>query len=194
MKATRTLQSEQQLVTDSAAAGFHPQDWSPAEPQPLVPTASRLSDVRATLLWKQDVSLTDTCGDLSSVSPPSLLRIQQEVPSKAVLEQEMVWMKEHLSMLGSPVVLCHNDLLCKNIIHNSKEGRWPSFPSPRHAGCCMLNTQREIKLLKFLSMVRWKMIIGCFFYVAGFPPIWWHHSRAAAAWCHFCLISEAEHY
>lgn len=49
-------------------------------------------------------------------------RIQQEVPSKAVLEQEMVWMKEHLSSLGSPVVLCHNDLLCKNIIHNSKEG------------------------------------------------------------------------
>ncbi|MEQ2179668.1 Ethanolamine kinase 1 [Goodea atripinnis] len=34
----------------------------------------------------------------------------------------MVWMKGHLSTLGSPVVLCHNDLLCKNIIHNSKEG------------------------------------------------------------------------
>ncbi|KAA8593254.1 hypothetical protein FQN60_009370 [Etheostoma spectabile] len=52
----------------------------------------------------------------------SNVRIQQEVPSKAVLEQEMVWMKEHLSTLGSPVVLCHNDLLCKNIIHNNKEG------------------------------------------------------------------------
>ncbi|KAM6947801.1 ethanolamine kinase 2 isoform 1-T1 [Lycodopsis pacificus] len=52
----------------------------------------------------------------------SNVRIQQEVPSKAVLEQEMVWMKEHLSTLGSPVVLCHNDLLCKNIIHNEKEG------------------------------------------------------------------------
>lgn len=51
-----------------------------------------------------------------------LSRFQQEVPSKAVLEQEMVWMKEHLSSLGSPVVLCHNDLLCKNIIHNNKEG------------------------------------------------------------------------
>uniref|UniRef100_A0AAQ5ZKR2 ethanolamine kinase n=1 Tax=Amphiprion ocellaris TaxID=80972 RepID=A0AAQ5ZKR2_AMPOC len=49
-------------------------------------------------------------------------RIQQEVPSKALLEQEMAWMKEHLSTLGSPVVLCHNDLLCKNIIHNNKEG------------------------------------------------------------------------
>ncbi|KAG5835449.1 hypothetical protein ANANG_G00244130 [Anguilla anguilla] len=49
-------------------------------------------------------------------------RIQQEVPSQEVLEQEMAWMKEHLSQLGSPVVLCHNDLLCKNIIHNIKEG------------------------------------------------------------------------
>ncbi|XP_048878534.1 ethanolamine kinase 2 [Brienomyrus brachyistius] len=49
-------------------------------------------------------------------------RIKQELPDKAVLEQEMAWMKEHLSQLGSPVVLCHNDLLCKNIIHNSKEG------------------------------------------------------------------------
>lgn len=49
-------------------------------------------------------------------------RIQQEVPSQEVLEQEMMWMKEHLSQLGSPVVLCHNDLLCKNIIHNAKEG------------------------------------------------------------------------
>ncbi|XP_051957051.1 ethanolamine kinase 1-like [Xyrauchen texanus] len=52
----------------------------------------------------------------------SNLRIQQEVPSQDVLEQEMAWMKEHLSQLGSPVVLCHNDLLCKNIIHNEEEG------------------------------------------------------------------------
>lgn len=52
-------------------------------------------------------------------------RIQQEVPSLEVLEQEMAWMKEHLSQLGSPIVLCHNDLLCKNIIHNDKEGKGP---------------------------------------------------------------------
>lgn len=49
-------------------------------------------------------------------------RIQQEVPSREVLEQEMMWMKEHLSQLGSPVVLSHNDLLCKNIIYNSAKG------------------------------------------------------------------------
>ena len=34
----------------------------------------------------------------------------------------MAWMKERLSNLGSPVVLCHNDLLCKNIIYNKKRG------------------------------------------------------------------------
>uniref|UniRef100_A0A8C6YYS8 ethanolamine kinase n=1 Tax=Nothoprocta perdicaria TaxID=30464 RepID=A0A8C6YYS8_NOTPE len=39
-------------------------------------------------------------------------------PSLEVLEQELAWMKETLSQLGSPVVLCHNDLLCKNIIYN----------------------------------------------------------------------------
>ncbi|KAK2101825.1 Ethanolamine kinase 1, partial [Saguinus oedipus] len=33
----------------------------------------------------------------------------------------MTWMKEILSNLGSPVVLCHNDLLCKNIIYNEKQ-------------------------------------------------------------------------
>ncbi|KAK2821615.1 hypothetical protein Q7C36_020958 [Tachysurus vachellii] len=49
-------------------------------------------------------------------------RIREEVPSKEVLEEEIAWMKEHLSQLSSPVVLCHNDLLCKNIIHNLKEG------------------------------------------------------------------------
>uniref|UniRef100_A0A2D4PP01 ethanolamine kinase n=1 Tax=Micrurus surinamensis TaxID=129470 RepID=A0A2D4PP01_MICSU len=34
----------------------------------------------------------------------------------------MAWMKERLSNLGSPVVLCHNDVLCKNIIYNGKQG------------------------------------------------------------------------
>lgn len=66
---------------------------------------------------------TTMCATTLTSPFPSLSRIQQEVPSKVVLEQEMVWMKEHLSTLGSPVVLCHNDLLCKNIIHNSKEGK-----------------------------------------------------------------------
>lgn len=39
-------------------------------------------------------------------------------------------MKETLSQLGSPVVLCHNDLLCKNIIYNQAQGWWQQFPPP----------------------------------------------------------------
>ncbi|NXM50239.1 EKI2 kinase, partial [Gymnorhina tibicen] len=49
------------------------------------------------------------------VSDPSL---PQDVPSLEALEQELAWMEETLSQLGSPVVLCHNDLLCKNIIYD----------------------------------------------------------------------------
>ncbi|XP_030071391.1 ethanolamine kinase 1 [Microcaecilia unicolor] len=49
-------------------------------------------------------------------------RFLNEVPSFQVLQEEMAWMKEKFSNLGSPVVLCHNDLLCKNIIYNDKQG------------------------------------------------------------------------
>nr|XP_005991748.1 PREDICTED: ethanolamine kinase 2 [Latimeria chalumnae] len=49
-------------------------------------------------------------------------RFHQEVPRLEILEQEITWLKEYLSQLNSPVVLCHNDLLCKNIIYNEKEG------------------------------------------------------------------------
>ncbi|XP_019402150.1 PREDICTED: ethanolamine kinase 2 isoform X3 [Crocodylus porosus] len=55
----------------------------------------------------------------TKVSNPSL---HQDVPSLEVLEQEVAWVQEYLSQLGSPVVLCHNDLLCKNIIYNETEG------------------------------------------------------------------------
>ncbi|NXP73449.1 EKI2 kinase, partial [Ramphastos sulfuratus] len=59
--------------------------------------------------------------DLSpKVSNPSL---QQDMPSLEMLEHELTWMKETLSQLGSPVVLCHNDLLCKNIIYNQTRER-----------------------------------------------------------------------
>ncbi|KAM6382705.1 ethanolamine kinase 1 isoform 2-T2 [Alca torda] len=49
-------------------------------------------------------------------------RFLSDIPSPQVLQEEMAWMKERLSNLGSPVVLCHNDLLCKNIIYNKKRG------------------------------------------------------------------------
>lgn len=39
-----------------------------------------------------------------------------------MLERELVWLKEHLPQLDSPVVFCHNDLLCKNIIYDSSKG------------------------------------------------------------------------
>ncbi|KAL1275804.1 hypothetical protein QQF64_035427 [Cirrhinus molitorella] len=49
-------------------------------------------------------------------------RLKSEVPSAACLSDEMIWLQQNLSKLGSPVVLCHNDLLCKNIIYNQQEG------------------------------------------------------------------------
>ncbi|NXJ53988.1 EKI2 kinase, partial [Spizaetus tyrannus] len=72
------------------------------------------------ILWqKLHKYLTLVKTDLSpKVSNPSL---QQDVPSLEMLEHELAWMKETLSQLGSPVVLCHNDLLCKNIIYNGTQ-------------------------------------------------------------------------
>ncbi|XP_035521457.1 ethanolamine kinase 1-like isoform X1 [Morone saxatilis] len=46
----------------------------------------------------------------------------REVPSFETLSAEMESLKRHLSQLDSPIVLCHNDLLTKNIIYNQKEG------------------------------------------------------------------------
>ncbi|XP_035810521.2 ethanolamine kinase 1 isoform X2 [Amphiprion ocellaris] len=45
-----------------------------------------------------------------------------EVPSFETLSVEMESLKRHLSQIDSPTVLCHNDLLTKNIIYNHKEG------------------------------------------------------------------------
>ncbi|XP_041059079.1 ethanolamine kinase 1 isoform X2 [Carcharodon carcharias] len=60
--------------------------------------------------------------DPEHVRNPSVFRFLTGVPAHQELEQELAWMKKHLSSLGSPIVLCHNDLLCKNIIYNEKEG------------------------------------------------------------------------
>ncbi|NXM90519.1 EKI2 kinase, partial [Oenanthe oenanthe] len=74
------------------------------------------------ILWQKlhkYLSLVKT--ELSpKVSNPSL---PQDVPGPAALQQELAWMQETLSQLGSPVVLCHNDLLCKNIIYDSTRER-----------------------------------------------------------------------
>ncbi|XP_012679955.2 ethanolamine kinase 1 [Clupea harengus] len=54
--------------------------------------------------------------------PAQNLRLSREVPSTLSLQEEMLWLKQSLSGLGSPVVLCHNDLLCKNIIYGQTGG------------------------------------------------------------------------
>ncbi|XP_070784973.1 ethanolamine kinase 1 isoform X3 [Enoplosus armatus] len=51
-----------------------------------------------------------------------IYRLSLEVPSPQCLREELVWLQQSLSVLGSPVVLCHNDLLCKNIIYNQEAG------------------------------------------------------------------------
>ncbi|XP_028590048.2 ethanolamine kinase 2 isoform X1 [Podarcis muralis] len=58
------------------------------------------------------------------IRQPNIFSLHQEVhiPSLEVLEEEIRWMKEHLSQLRSPIVFCHNDLLSKNIIYNKAEG------------------------------------------------------------------------
>ncbi|CAH2221262.1 ethanolamine kinase 2 [Pelobates cultripes] len=43
-------------------------------------------------------------------------------PSLKDLENELSWLKKYLPTLESPIVLCHNDLLCKNVIYNEEEG------------------------------------------------------------------------
>ncbi|XP_078405372.1 ethanolamine kinase 1 isoform X1 [Cetorhinus maximus] len=44
------------------------------------------------------------------------------VPTLDILVSEIERLKEHLSQVKSPVVLCHNDLLCKNIIYIETQG------------------------------------------------------------------------
>ncbi|XP_077809473.1 ethanolamine kinase 2 isoform X4 [Macaca mulatta] len=56
------------------------------------------------------------------IREPRLFSLSADVPKVEVLEQELAWLKEHLSQLESPVVFCHNDLLCKNIIYDSIKG------------------------------------------------------------------------
>ncbi|XP_067091190.1 ethanolamine kinase 1 [Osmerus mordax] len=46
--------------------------------------------------------------------------ILQDVPSIEQLSSEIESLKTHLSNINSPIVLCHNDLLTKNIIYDHK--------------------------------------------------------------------------
>lgn len=49
-----------------------------------------------------------------------LFRFEKILPSKAELEKEYAFMKQHLSELESPSVFCHNDLLLANVVYNAQ--------------------------------------------------------------------------
>ena len=52
----------------------------------------------------------------------SMLSFEEGVGSIAALSEELVEMKEVLSKCVSPIVFCHNDLLCGNFIYNEEKG------------------------------------------------------------------------
>ncbi|MCI4380438.1 hypothetical protein PGIGA_G00240000 [Pangasianodon gigas] len=60
----------------------------------------------------------DAENDVDVLRPGS----QLDIPSVEVLINETEELKRHLNRVESPTVLCHNDLLTKNIIYNSDEG------------------------------------------------------------------------
>lgn len=64
-------------------------------------------------------SINSSPGEQRCMRSPAARR---EVPSIETLTDEMESLKRHLSQIHSPTVLCHNDLLTKNIIYNHKEG------------------------------------------------------------------------
>ncbi|XP_039594678.1 ethanolamine kinase 1-like isoform X1 [Polypterus senegalus] len=73
------------------------------------------------VLWKKlstYLSLIRASGDDSA----ACVRFSADVPSLEVLASEIEALKQHLSQIKSPAVLCHNDLLCKNIIYNEAQG------------------------------------------------------------------------
>nr|XP_046250659.1 ethanolamine kinase 1-like isoform X3 [Scatophagus argus] len=70
------------------------------------------------LILVQDSSNSSPAERRCSTSPMAM----REVPSIETLSGEMDSLKRHLSQIDSPIVLCHNDLLTKNIIYNHKEG------------------------------------------------------------------------
>ncbi|KAM9814675.1 ethanolamine kinase 1 isoform 2-T2 [Syngnathus typhle] len=70
------------------------------------------------LLWTKLSRLLTLLEDSSKSSTFS-----PQFPGLARLSAEAESLERHLSSLGSPTVLCHNDLLTKNIIHDRQQGR-----------------------------------------------------------------------
>jgi ethanolamine kinase len=51
-----------------------------------------------------------------------IVRFKKESLSKAKLLEEAAKLKEVLEKHDCPVVFCHNDMLCKNIVFNKETG------------------------------------------------------------------------
>ena len=53
----------------------------------------------------------------------SLVRMKELIGSREELRKECQGLSSHLDKLNSPVVFCHNDLTCQNMIYCEEEGR-----------------------------------------------------------------------
>ena len=51
-----------------------------------------------------------------------VVRFEKQAPSKAKLREEIETLKSVLLNHNCPVVFCHNDLLCKNIVYDKNKG------------------------------------------------------------------------
>ena len=52
----------------------------------------------------------------------SLVRMKKLIGSREELRKECQGLSSHLDELSSPVVYCHNDLICQNIIFLEEKG------------------------------------------------------------------------
>uniref|UniRef100_A0A674AU54 ethanolamine kinase n=1 Tax=Salmo trutta TaxID=8032 RepID=A0A674AU54_SALTR len=75
------------------------------------------------ILWKKMAQFLKLVQHAQSRTPASQSsKLLKEFPSIETLSDERETLKRHLSPIRSPTVLCHNDLLTKNIIYDHKEG------------------------------------------------------------------------
>uniref|UniRef100_A0AAY4DHB5 ethanolamine kinase n=2 Tax=Denticeps clupeoides TaxID=299321 RepID=A0AAY4DHB5_9TELE len=84
---------------------------------------SRMSSVPAPVLWTKISRLLQLVKEsLKDTSTQQRRALLQEVPSVHILSCEMEELKQHLGHVDSLTVVCHNDLLTKNIIYNHNQG------------------------------------------------------------------------
>ncbi|XP_076002940.1 ethanolamine kinase 1-like isoform X2 [Genypterus blacodes] len=79
------------------------------------------------LLWTKMAEFLTLVQMVLSSSPPEQRGSKRPValldlPCFDTLASEMASLQRHLSLIDSPTVLCHNDLLTKNIIYNNRAG------------------------------------------------------------------------